>query len=174
MPSTQYKSLRELTDEQAIERARIDFVRSQTKRRTAQNRRYEKIYQALDPPGFGLDDSTQTVDIMRRRSRANNMLPIGAMLVDTAVAQLYQALFGLPRYFKMQIPDEMDYLFQEEIIQHMMTRHKEMKFKNRCFDAIQNACCFDYAVSFMRWDLQWGYEPKRVTTQRQIPGGIDP
>lgn len=174
MPSTRHKSLRELTDAQAVERARSDFMRSSgsTSRREAQNRRYEKIYQALDPPGMGIDDATQEVDRMRRRSRANNYLPIGATLVETAVSQLYQALFGIPRYFKVQLPDEEDYLFQEEIVQHMLKRHREMGFKDRCEDAILQACCYDYSVSFMRWDLQWGYQPKRKKTQTRVPGGL--
>ncbi len=142
----------------ALEAKRQDITR---------NKRYLKIYQALDPPGSKIDESTGLIedDIS---AYSNTYLPVGAAIVDSGLAKLYNTLFPNPNYFEITSDDFEDQFFVAEVTGHLLKRHREMKFKIKAFKALQDASIFDYGVTATRWLLEDGYQPKRRTFDEEV------
>lgn len=175
MSAIQHVSLRSLSDEQALIRASEDYSYAQGEKETdhIECKRFLHIYQAIDPPDTDIDTAVDPIYREMERDRSNTYMPVGAALVDSARAQLYDYFFGIPRYFTISSDEPMDFFFEEVVTAHMMKRHKEMKFKAKMDYTFLQMLCFDYSITFMRWLTRPGYESRRVTTQRKVPGGLD-
>lgn len=176
MPITRHVSLRKLTDEQALTRASEDYIYAQgeKERDHVDCRRFLNIYKAVDAPDTDIDTAVDAIYRDMERDRSNTYMPVGAALVDSARAQLYDYFFGIPKYFQIDADEPIDSFFYEEMVQaHMMKRHKEMKFKSKVDYAFLQMLCFDYCITFMRWYTRPGYVMERVTTQTKVPGGLD-
>ena len=175
MSATQHVSLRNLTDKEALIRASVNYNYAQGEKSKdhVECKRFLHIYQAIDAPDTDIDTAVDPIYREMERDRSNTYMPVGAALVDSARAQLYDYFFGIPRYFTISSDEPMDFFYEEVVTAHMMKRHKEMKFKAKIDYAFLQMLCFDYCVTFMRWLTRPGYESRRVTTQRKIPGGID-
>jgi len=175
MPTTRHVSLRKLTDEQALIRVAEDYSYAQGEKEAdnVECRRFLNIYQALDPPDTDVESAVDEIYQEMERDRSNTYMPVGAAIVDSARAQLYDYFFGLSQYFTIDSDEPMDFFYEEIVRAHMMKRHKEMRFKSKVDYAVTQMLCFDYCVTFMRWLLRPGYESRRKTTQTKVPGGID-
>ncbi|MDD5459025.1 MAG: hypothetical protein PHF37_06510 [Phycisphaerae bacterium] len=162
-----YGPTTELDDDELVVRIIQDLrtARGDKAQDFSRNLRYRNIYMALDDPNDIIDESTGQMSD-DRGLYSNTYLPLGAAAVDTAVAQLYNHLFPTPDYFEMEAGDFMEDFRSPKITEHMKKRHREMRFRTKICQILQIICCFDYAVSFMRWQIKPGYVP--VST-----GGIE-
>lgn len=175
MPAIQHVSLRKLSDEKALIRAGEDYTYAsgEKDKDNVECKRFLNIYQALDAPDTDIDSAVDPIYREMERDRSNTYLPIGAAIVDSARAQLYDYYFGIPNYFKIDSDEPDDAFFEEIVTAHMKKRHKEMKFKSKMDYVFTQLLCFDYCVTFMRWKLRPGYVSKRTMTQRKVPSGLD-
>ncbi len=175
MPTTRSVSLRKLTDDEALTRASEDYIYAQGVKNddNEECKRFLNIYQALDAPDTDIENAVDAIYRDMERDRSNTYMPVGAAIVDSARAQLYDYFFGIPQYFTINAEEEMDFYYEEVVRAHMMKRHKEMNFKSQVDYALTQMLCFDYCITYMRWLTRPGYESRRVTTQTKVPGGID-
>jgi len=175
MPTTRHVSLRKLSDEQALTRASEDYTYAQGEKESdhVECRRFLNIYQAIDAPDTDIDSAVDAIYKEMERDRSNTYMPVGAAIVDSARAQLNDYFFGIPQYFTISSDEPMDFFYEEVVRAHMMKRHKEMKFRSKIDYTFLQMLCFDYAITFMRWHTRPGYESRRITTQKKVPGGID-
>jgi len=136
--------------EQAVSEKGDDLIRGQ---------RYLNIYQALDPPDERIDETTGLIED-DEAMYSNTYMAIGAAVVDSATAQLFNLFFSTDDFFKIGADDFEDGFFAIEITGHLKKRMKEMRFRNTIYRAIQQACTFDYSVTMTRWLLEGGYQPQ--------------
>ena len=105
----QYRSTRAMTDDEVVERVQADFKQAKSDKAADNKRclRYKHIYEALDNPEEIVDEDTGRL-ADDRRIYSNTYLPIGAAVVDAAVATLYNAFFSVPDYFEIAAEDYWD------------------------------------------------------------------
>lgn len=168
------KPIEELDDKKALLRATADYAQAKSDKSTAlvRARRYDHIFQTLDSPDEDIDESTGRIED-DESIYANTYMPIGAAIVESAVAQLFNLIFSTPDYIKIESDDIEDMLFETLITEHLKKRHREFGFKNKVLDALRQACCFDYCVTGTRWLMKGGFQvrPKRTIETIEI-GGI--
>lgn len=168
------KPIRLLSDDEALLRAQTDFNTAEQHKRDHFTRceRYMHIYKALNPPEEAIDETTGSVseDI---ELYSDTYMPMGAAIVDSAVAQLYNLFFSVSDFMEMESDDLEDRLYMKEITAHLMKRTREMKFKHKIYNALQQAVCFDYGVTMTKWKIEDGYVAKtqRVSNTEKV-GGI--
>jgi hypothetical protein len=168
------KPIDELDDKQALLRVMGDYEQAKSDKSEALDRaeRYLAIYKAQDDPNDAIDQTTGLVED-DEAMYANVHLPLGASMVRSGVAKLYNQIFSTPRYFGMEADEIKDAFFAEEITAHLLKRHIEMGFKKTTYKALLEANIFDYAVTGTRWLLQDGYVPRpRRTTETVNLGKI--
>lgn len=155
-------SLRNLTDDEVVERAMIDLSSglANKSRDFERNTAYRKMYLNLDPPETVIDSSTGKIDA-DQRMYSNTSLPIAAAMVDSASANLYNILFPNDDYLKFKTRHWEDEFYYNKILGHMKDRHVQMKFQYRIFEILQQMLCYDYCISFMRWQIEPGFVYKR-------------
>lgn len=158
-----YKPLRNMNDDEALLYAHSLYTifRKDKLASIARQERYDAIYRALDPPDLRIDQSTGTI-ADDQSSHSDSYLAVGAAFVDSAVAQLYSLLFSTDDYMRMRANDWNDHFKFDRITAHMKIQHREMKFRYKVFEALQQACCFDYCVTYGRWLLEEGLVNQRV------------
>ena len=167
-----YKSLRNMTDQEALIYAQALYARFKSGKQDAITRqeRYNAIYQALDPPDLQVDQGSGTTTD-DQSAHSDSYLPVGAALVDSAVAQLFSLIFSTDNYLQMAPQDWMDHFQLDRVTAHMLTQHREMKFRFQVYKALQAACCFDYCVTACRWLLEPGYLNKKVKETKYLQMG---
>ncbi len=159
------RPIRELDDKKALLRMMQDMEQAEADKQDALTRalRYDHIYRALDPPDAQIDEESGLIEEEESRF-ANTYMPIGAAIIDSAVAQMFNLIFSTGDYFKMAADDLEDMFFETEITEFLKKRHVEMKLKRTVYKALLQACCFDYAVTGTRWLLEGGYQPRPKRT----------
>lgn len=163
------RPIQDLDDKKALMRMLGDMEQAEADKSDALVRalRYDHIYRALDPPDADVDEASGLVEEEESRF-ANTYMPIGAAIVDSAVAQMFNLIFSTGDYFKMDASDLEDTFFETEVTEFLKKRHTEMKLKRTVYKALLQACCFDYAVTGTRWLLQGGYQPRPKRTVETI------
>jgi len=169
-----YKSLREMDDKEVLWRVKGDYAyfKSMKAEDNERNRRYEKIYQALDNPDDNVDETTGNVEYDSSRY-SNSYMPIGAAIADALSAKLYNAFFSTPEYFEIAADNWEDEIAAHKCTAHLKKRHREMKFRNKVGSALLQAACHDYCITGTRWLMKPGYRnvrEKKVTYRNY--GGI--
>lgn len=157
-----YKSLRQMTDKEATIRVQGDFTRYEAKKQSEikRCRRYEAIYKALNNPELiKLTVTGKPEDDARRFS--DTYMPIGAAIVDAVISKLYNAFFSTPHYLMMEAKEWEDKIRAFLVTGHLMTRHREMHFKDTIFKTLLQAACFDYAITCVKWKLEEGHITRR-------------
>ncbi len=157
-----YKSLREMNDEDALERAMTDAKTFTSAKQKALQRgkRYKAMYKAKDNPELRVNPGTGKIQD-DPKLRSNNYLPLGASVVDANVSQLYNAFFASDNYFRIGADNWDDEIYTYKITAHLMKRHREMQFRHTAFQTLLEANIYDYAVTGTRWLLESGYVAKR-------------
>jgi len=171
-PYLERQPVHKLTDKQALLRVMNDYREAQAAKDNALTRavRYDAMYQALDAPDEAIDQTTGLIED-DESMYSNTYMPIGAAIVDSAIAQLFNLIFATEDYFKIEADDIEDMLFETEVTAFFKKRHKEMGFKHKVYQALSQACCFDYAVTHTRWLMEGGYEPRPVRRIEEVKLG---
>lgn len=166
------KRLEKMSDGELAELIQSDYRQAFSFKNEDKKRfdRYLAIYKTLDPPEEKVSDDGQLLDDDEGRF-ANVYLGIGAASVDTAVSQLYNALFSTEDYVRISASNWEDEILEYRMTAHLKKRHLEMQFRRTVLGALQTACCFDYAVTGSRWLLRPGYEQRRVINRSSIQLG---
>lgn len=156
------KSLRKMSDEEALLRVQSDYTLAVKEKRKSVVRadRYLKIYMALDPPDLNIDMSKGTYEA-DESTQANTYLPIGAAVVDGAVAKLFNTIFHAKYYMEIDYTNWEDHFRTNKVTAHMMKRHRAMRFRYQIYRVLQQMLCYDYVVTAARWLLEEGYVPRR-------------
>lgn len=156
--------IRKISDEELAEKILTDFnrLKGDKSEDIERNKRYRLMYKALDNPLDVIDEETGNAVVDDKSKYSDTYLAVGASLVDTACASLYNHFFSIPDYMEIDGDDFEDDLVSKKITQHQLKRHEEMRFKIKVYEALQQACCFDYAVTLCRWKIKPGYVNKRV------------
>lgn len=173
MPVT-HKSLREMSDKEALERIQgdVEKAKSAKSQDMIRAKRYRNIYQALDPPDVSIDETTGMSED-DKDIYSNTYMPIGAALVDSTVTKIYNHFFSTEDYFEIAAKEFEDDDLALRVTAHMKQRHREMMFRYKIFLTLQIMSCFDYSVTMARWLTRPGYENRRVTKQyNKMFGGI--
>lgn len=168
------KDFHELTDKQALLRAESDLeaARSIKANGITRGARYLNIYKALNSPTEMIDETTGMIAEDESRY-SNTYLPIGAAVVDSAVAQMYNMLFSINGFMEIDVDDLEDSFFAEIVTGHLYKRLEEMKFKHKVVHALQMCSTFDYAITLSRWLLEGGYQPTVNTKFEEFEiGGV--
>lgn len=163
------KPISELSDKDALRRVLGDFEQAKSDKSDALARadRYLAIYKAQDDPNDAVDTTTGLIED-DEAMYANVHMPLGAAMVRSATAKLYNQIFSTPRYFGMEADDIKDSFFAEEITAHLLKRHIEMGFKKTVYKALLEANTYDYAVTGTRWLLEDGYVPRPRRTVETV------
>ena len=174
MPDDNYqkKPIQSLDDNRAYIRVTSDYEAAKANKSDDLERakRYINIYKTLDPPDEAIDESTGLIED-DESMYSNTYMAVGAAVVDSAVAKLYNIIFATGQYMEME-SDNLEDMFHEEILTaHTFKRLKEMKFKSLVYETLQEASCFDYAVTGSRWLLEGGYVPKKVNALEDVQLG---
>lgn len=157
-----YKSLRQMLDSEVVERVNGDYLEFSAAKNKDNNRarRYDAIYQALDNPELIIDEGSGKLKDDRSQF-SNTYMPIGAAVVDAATSILYNNFFSVQEYLKIGTDNIFDWLASIKVSAHIMRRHREMKFRHLIYRTLLQACCFDYAITGVRWLLEEGYIPQK-------------
>lgn len=163
------KSFKDLTEKQALVRVLNDYKEAKASKADALKRaiRYEAIHEALDNPDDRIDESSGLIEEDESRY-ANTYMPIGAAIVDSGVAQLFNLIFSTQDYVKIEADDIEDMLFETEVTEFLKKRHRESKFRHTTYSALLQACCFDYSVIGTKWKMEGGYQPKPTKTVETV------
>lgn len=155
-------SLRQLDDEAVVLRVQGDYqiARGDKAKDFERCKEYLRIYQNLDPSDEVIDQSSGQIDD-DERIYSNTSLPIGAALVESASAQIFNILFSGAQYFGMDAQHWKDEIAAAKITAHMLTQQKEMKYRFAVYEALQGSLCFDYWVTYMHWKVRPGYVMER-------------
>jgi len=169
----QVKPIHLLPDDLALQKAETFYEQAVGAKRAGLERfyRYRNIFEALNPPEEILDEDSGLAEDDESRY-SNTYLPVGAAIAESGRAKLFNMFFSTEDYFQIEADDIEDTFFASEITAHQKKRHREMKFKNKVFDALGWASCFDYGVTMTRWLLEPGYAPKRrkIITSKDYAG----
>ncbi len=166
------KPIQDLTDEQAIIRINSDLNEAQSEKNAdiIRGLRYRNIYEALNPPDETTEEGSGLIED-DEGSQSDTYYPVGAAIVDSAIAQLMALMFSSNDYMEIEADDWKDGLFALDVTAHLKKRHKEMKMFGTIGKVVQDACCYDYGVTFSRWKLEGGYQPKPKTVVEPIKLG---
>jgi hypothetical protein len=166
------KPIEQLSDKEALIRVLGDYEEAKSQKSDALKRaeRYEAIWRARDDPDDVIDESSGLIDD-DEAMYANGYLPVGAALVRSASAKLFNQLFSTSRYFELEADDIKDAFFAEEVTAHLYKRHIEMGFKSTIYKALLEACKYDYAITGTRWLLEDGYVPRPRRTLESVKLG---
>lgn len=161
MASVESKSLRNLNDKQALERVMgdIEDAKSAKKDDIERNQRYRRIYEALDDPDDRIDETTGQIED-DESIYSNTYMPLGAALVDAGTSKTFNQIFSTDDYFKIAASNWEDELYALRNTAHMKQQHREMKYRYRVLQALQQMFSFDYCVTMIRWHVKSGFVPK--------------
>lgn len=168
------KRIGELSDEQALIRVLSDYEQAKANKLDDIERckRYLHIFKALDPPDEVISPSETSGKIEEEESvYANTYMPVGAAIVESGVAQLYNLIFSTHYYMELSAEELEDSFYAERVTAHQYKRHKEMRFRSKVFEALQQAAVYDYSVTATRWLLEDGYVPRRQTKEKMLKVG---
>lgn len=168
------KSARTMKDKELVQRAMADYNQAYSAKIDShtRNERYLRIYKALDPVETKVREGEQLIEKDSGRF-SNTYMPIGAAVVDSAQALLYNALFSNPDYLTISAREWQDEPFEEVIRAFLIDQHRQMGFRKKILEAIQTALCFDYCVTGARWLLRSGYKNVRVQSVKSLNyGGV--
>lgn len=159
------KPIQDLDDKKALLRVKNDLTQAEGEKQEELSRleRYNNIYQAMDAPGERIDEESGLIEEDESRY-ANTYMPIGAAICDSAVAQMFNLIFSTEDYMKIEADDIEDMLFETEVTEFLKKRHIEIGLKAVVYQALLQACCFDYAITGTRWLLEGGYQPRPKKT----------
>jgi len=160
--SDSLRALRSMGDDEAVEYINETYTSAQTAKAQSIDRcmRYLDMYQALDVYDERLDKETNSLET-DENIWSNTYLPVVAARVDTAVCNHYNTLFSTAEYLRYDPDDDADSLVAMKISAHILSLHKETKFKHVAFLSLLGCHCFDYAVTMTNWRLEGGYIPQR-------------
>jgi hypothetical protein len=170
--STRYKSLRQMDDKEALTRVEDDYAKYKSNKESEdipRAERYMAIYQALDSPETRIDEGTGKIEDDTSRF-SNTYMPIGAAVVDAWASMAFNTIFASDDYFEMAADNWEDALFAPKITAHMKKRHREMRFRQKVYEALIDMAVFPYAITGTKWLLRPGNVPKRekIITHKKL------
>lgn len=169
--SVDAKRIGQLSEEKALIRILSDYEQAKANKLDDIERckRYLHIFKALDPPDeiISPDETSGKVE-EDEAIYANTYMPVGAAIVEAGIAQLYNLIFSTPYYMEIGANDLEDSFYAERVTAHQFKRHKEMRFRSKVYQALQQAAVYDYCVTGTRWLLEDGYVPQRQTKETML------